>query len=77
MRNRIHLFLKSHIDTESNYLIISHANSIVEIINWYLKIPFIELNVSYDIDPCSITILHINEWKERTINRLNDTGHLL
>ncbi len=74
--NRIHSFLTDNIDTENNYLIVSHGNSIVEIINWYLKVQLIDLHVCYDIDPCSITVLRTNAWNERTINKLNETGHL-
>ena len=76
MRERIHSFLDTEIDNKFNYLIVSHANAIVEIINWYLKLSLDESNVSFDIDPCSITILYQNEWGENTINRLNDTSHL-
>ncbi len=77
MRTRIHHFLNSHIITEKDYLLISHGNAIIEIINWYLRIPVNDITThSYDIDTCSITFLYTNKWQERTINRLNDISHL-
>jgi len=76
MQKRIWTFLDTTILLSRNYLIVSHGNAIIEIINWFLNLYYEDKNLSYDIDNCSITILGENEWNERTIRKLNDTSHL-
>jgi len=59
-------------------LLVTHSMVIISIIHWWLEFSEdIIVRVSYDIDPCSITRLTINQWNEKTISKLNDTAHLL
>ena len=58
-------------------IIVTHGNPGVAIIQWWLglKVPVVPA-ISFELDPASITILTINFWEERTLAKLNDTGHL-
>lgn len=65
-------------DIYETTVIISHSNTINAIIHWWLGFDA-ELisNVSFDIDPCSITLLNRVEWSgNKNISKLNDTCHL-
>ena len=33
--------------------------------------------MSFDFDPCSLTVLGINDFRQRSVLRLNDTAHLI
>lgn len=67
--------IQPHGDTA---LLVTHSMVIISIIHWWLEFTEdIIVRVSYDIDPCSITRLTINQWNEKTISKLNDTAHLL
>ena len=58
-------------------LIVSHAGSIAAIIHWWLELPRSYYSrIGFDIDPCSVSRLGINRFGEKTIVKLNDTGHL-
>lgn len=76
MQLRIGCFLDTEIVPNYRYLIVSHANAMIEIINWFLNLYYEDKSISYGFDNCSITILGENEWDERTIRKLNDTSHL-
>lgn len=76
MQIRIWGFLDNTILPNCNYMVVSHGNAMIEIINWFLNLYYEDKNLSYEIDNCSITILGENEWNERTIRKLNDTSHL-
>jgi probable phosphoglycerate mutase len=76
--NRVSQFMDRIDETsKETVVIVTHGGTGVSIIHWWL-----ELNnenkkmISFDIDPCSITRLRINEWGEKTISKLNDTTHL-
>jgi len=76
---RVFEFMKA-IEQESTetVLIVSHRRTIMAIIHWWLEFSedYIK-KVSFDIDPCSITVLRINKWGEKTITKLNDTAHVM
>ena len=58
-------------------IIITHANSGIAIINWWLNIKECCRNgLSYRLNTSSITELGINQWHEKTIFRLNDDSHI-
>lgn len=57
-------------------VLVSHGNSGVAIVHWWLQLCECCRRISCELDPCSITRLTINDWDERTIALLNDTGHL-
>ncbi|AZN39831.1 histidine phosphatase family protein [Paenibacillus albus] len=65
-------------DSYETTVIVTHSNTIHAIIHWWLGFDT-ELisSVSFDIDPCSITLLNRVEWSGSTnIAKLNDTCHL-
>ena len=59
-------------------VIVSHANSIVCIINWFLRLETDDAlrDLMYEIRPCSITQLRRGDDGTRVVVRLNDTEHL-
>ncbi len=59
-------------------IIVSHANSIVCIINWFLGLETDDAlrDLMYEIRPCSITQLRRDDDGVRVVVRLNDTEHL-
>lgn len=76
--NRISQFMEDvNQKDEARIIIVSHGNAICAIIHWWLKLDFEKINhISYDIDPCSISRLRINNWGDKTISYLNQTLHL-
>lgn len=57
-------------------IIISHGNSGVAAIHWWLRLCQTCRKISFELAPCSITRLTVNNWDERTLALLNDTSHL-
>ncbi len=76
---RISKFLKNlATDKEDRVLIVSHGNAIEECIFWWLELPLaFHSKITFDIDPCSISLLRLNDWQEKTIAVLNSSDHLL
>ena len=63
---------------EDLVIIVSHGNAIKSCIYWWLEIPLaMQSQLDFDIDACSITILRINDWEEKTLSVLNSSDHLL
>lgn len=78
LHTRVTTFMDSIQSQNDLIVIVAHSMVIVSIIHWWLNFTEdIITSVSYDIDPCSITRLTINSWGEKTISKLNDTGHLV
>ena len=77
--NRISAILAEiNANEDGTVLIVSHGNAIEESIFWWLDFPInLRSSISFDIDPCSITRLRVNEWGERTVALLNSSDHLL
>lgn len=76
--NRVTQFM-NRIDESSKELvvIVTHGGTAIPIINWWLGLEEEQQkNISFDMSPCSLTHLRINEWGENTIKKLNDTSHL-
>lgn len=58
-------------------VVIAHTLSGTCIVHWWLGLGQEHWGrVSYDFEPCSITLLTMNVFGQRTISRLNDTRHL-
>jgi probable phosphoglycerate mutase len=76
--NRITYFLERlETSTHDCTLIVSHGNVITSIIQWWLELTeLLQSRVDFDIAPCSITYLRINDWEQKTVAKLNATGHL-
>ena len=59
-------------------LLVAHSNVIITIIHWWLELDESTASrISFDIDPCSITLLRTNRWQEKTLSILNRTAHLI
>lgn len=64
-------------DPQHPLLLVTHGGTIVNIIIWWLGLDAEWLSrVSFAVAPASISVLRLNQWQERTIERLNDTAHL-
>lgn len=65
-------------DGHGTLIIVSHANAIICMINWFLKLETDEAlrDVMDEIRPCSITQLRRDDGGVRVVVRLNDTEHL-
>lgn len=64
-------------DPYTTALIVSHGNSGIAIIEWWLRLSEASRDgISFELDPCNITHLGMNRYDERTVVRLNDTSHL-
>ena len=58
-------------------LVVTHGGTIINIVAWWLQLEIEMLSkVSFVASPASISVLRVNRWNERTIERLNDTAHL-
>jgi broad specificity phosphatase PhoE len=58
-------------------IVVSHGNAAIAIVHWWLQLSESSRSrTSFEFDPCSISHLSINPFDERTIVKLNDTGHL-
>jgi probable phosphoglycerate mutase len=76
--HRITQFLEQ-LDTNTGdcALIVSHGNAIKSIIQWWLElVEDQQSHIDFNIAPCSITHLRVNDWGRKTIAKLNATGHL-
>jgi probable phosphoglycerate mutase len=62
----------------STTIVVTHGGSGKEVITWWLRLnDGCRERVSFELDPASISELAISPRNERTLVRLNDTGHLL
>ena len=62
---------------ETSLLLVTHAGPIINIVAWWLQLDIDMLcKVAFDASPASLSVLRVNQWNERTIERLNDTEHL-
>jgi len=58
-------------------VVITHTLSATCVVHWWLRLGEEYWDrVSYDFEPCSVTLLTVNVFGERAITRLNDTRHL-
>ncbi|HHX65127.1 MAG TPA: histidine phosphatase family protein [Chloroflexi bacterium] len=58
-------------------ILVSHGGAIKQIVTWWLGIDIdCSQGAAFDTATASITVLRINSWGERALERLNDTAHL-
>ena len=58
-------------------LLITHGGTIMQIVAWWLHLDMDQLSqVSFFVEPASLSVLTVNRWNDRTLERLNDTAHL-
>lgn len=60
---------------ETPAILVSHAATIHAMIAWWLGLG-VESRTHFEIAPGSITVLRVNRWEERSLERSNDTAHL-
>ena len=74
--HRVASFMDKLCDREEQVLIVSHGGTIQNIIRWWLGIPLTDFfKTSFGAANTSITILDTTPYRERRIERLNDTTH--
>ena len=61
--------------SERTMILVTHRAVIEIIIQWWLGLE-VDCRVSFDTAPASLSVLRINHWGERTLERLNDCAHL-
>jgi len=58
-------------------ILVSHGGTIIQQVAWWLQVEMDTLeHIWFDIHPASLTVLRLNKWGDRTVERLNDTAHL-
>lgn len=62
-------------EQDNPLILITHGGTIANIVTWWLRLDM-DMRVSFDAFPASISVLRVNQWDERTVERLNDTAHL-
>lgn len=60
---------------ENALILVTHWGTIVNIVAWWLQLDMLS-RFSFDASPGSLSVLRLNRWGERTLERLNDTAHL-
>jgi len=70
-------------DQERLLLLVTHGGTLNAVVSWWLQVdldllstPSSLFKIYFEAYPASLTVLRVNEWNERTIERLNDTTHL-
>ena len=59
------------------WLIVCHGGTVVQIVSWWLRLPVETLDwVNFHSYPTGVTVLTETKWRERRLERLNDTSHL-
>lgn len=74
---RVYRFMEQLPTTPEEILVlVSHAATMHVIIDWWLEIP-VESPTHFESAPASLSILGINRWGEHSLEKLNDTSHLV
>ncbi len=76
MSERVVGFLESIKDTEGVTLLVMHGGSANAAICWWFGLEIGQANISFELDPCSISRFNVNRWGERNAIKINDTSHL-
>ena len=77
MNDRVWAALDAIAERHELAVVITHTLSAICVVHWWLRLGQEHWDrVPYDFDPCSLTLLTVNVFGERTITRLNDTCHL-
>lgn len=62
---------------EDLLVFVSHGGTIIQQVSWWLRLDMATLSrVWFDVHPASLTVLRLNRWGDRTVERLNDIAHL-
>lgn len=64
-------------DEKKNIIIVTHGCTLGYIVAWWMMFNENMLATSYfSADPCSISILHQNQYEQRVLKLFNDKSHL-
>jgi len=73
---RVSSFMDKLIETDERVLIVSHGGTIQNIIRWWIGTPLTDFFITgFGTANTSITVLDTTSYRERRIERLNDTSH--
>jgi broad specificity phosphatase PhoE len=74
--HRVSSFMEKLCEEEERLLIVSHGGAIQNIIRWWLGTPLTDFFITgFGTSNTSITVLDSTPYRERRIERLNDTSH--
>lgn len=76
MEHRISACMDQIAQETDRAVIVGHGNSSVAVVHWWLALGEPCWKIHFEFEPCSITRLTISNFGERTISKMNDTGHL-
>ncbi len=76
MSDRVVGFLESVREGKDLALMVLHGGSANAAILWWLDLGIAEANISFELDPCSISRFNVNRWNERSVVKANDTAHI-
>jgi probable phosphoglycerate mutase len=77
MSERVVRFLNSIGDELEVAILVLHGGSGNAAICWWLGLEIGEHNVSFELDPCSISRFNVTRYGERNAVKVNDTAHLV
>ena len=78
MSERVESFMDGINDEEHGLtLLVLHGGSGNAAICWWLGLGIGEHNISFELDPCSISRFNVTRYGERNVVNVNDTAHLV
>lgn len=66
-------------ENDGPVVIVTHGGTIVNVISWWLGLGMEQRerrSIAFGVDTASVSVLRTNDWRERMLERLNDTAHL-
>ncbi len=76
MSERVIAFIDRIADQSDLAIIVTHGGSGNAAICWWLRLEIGEHNISFELDPCSISRFNTTKYGERNVVKLNDTAHI-
>lgn len=76
MSERVIAFMNTIADQSDVAIIVTHGGSGNAAICWWLGLEIGEHNISFELDPCSISRFNTTKYGERNVLVANNTGHL-
>ncbi|MCX8053637.1 MAG: histidine phosphatase family protein [Armatimonadetes bacterium] len=78
MSERVESFLDRIRDDNSELVVlVAHGGSANAAICWWLELTIGRHNISFELDPCSISRLNKTRYGEKNVVKTNDTSHLV
>ncbi|MGC8861973.1 MAG: histidine phosphatase family protein [Armatimonadota bacterium] len=77
MSERVESFLEEISGTSPEVtILVAHGGSGNAAICWWLRLEIGQHNISFQLDPCSVSRLNTTRYGERNVAKINDTAHL-